>query len=125
MAVVTLQTLWLNSAANPQDAMSFPLMASLSVTTARKGEVRAYSAGRLRSVVQAGRSRTVSAGLPALTREQIAWLEAHVADVLCARDDRGRKLWVVYYQLPIEEHQYNEEGNASLDLAEVSYSEAV
>lgn len=125
MAVVALRTLWLNAANNPEDRMSFPLMSALQVTTASRGEFRDYSAARVRYISRPGRKLTAAATLPALDRTQIAWLDAHRATIVCVRDDRGRKFWAVYEEVQVEEHHYNEEGNSSLALTEVTYSEAV
>lgn len=125
MAVVTLRTLWLNNAADPSKSQSFPLMKALQVTTARKGEVREYSAGRLRSVTKRGGKRSLTASLPHCTREQVAWLEQQQSQLLCVRDDRGRKFWAVYYDLPVDEHFYNTDADLQLVLNEVTHTEAV
>ncbi|ABS03195.1 hypothetical protein [Kineococcus radiotolerans] len=125
MAKVKLRTLWLNLAATPEVRQSFPHMASLQVNTARKGEVRTYTTGRMRSITKVGRAHTLTASLPACTREQIDWLAKHQGELLCVRDDRGRKFWAVFFDLPVEEHPYNQEANVSLILNEVTHSEAV
>ena len=121
MATVTLGTLWLNLAADP----SVPLMSALQVTTSRKGEVRRYTTGRLRSVVQVGKAQSVSATLPSCTREQLDWLAQQQGELLCVRDDRGRKLWATYYEVAVDEHRHNKEGNVSLTLNEVTHSEVI
>lgn len=125
MVMVHLHTLWLNVAANPSTRQRFPMMSALQVTTSQTGDVRRYASGRLRSVRQAGKTRAISATLPSCSREQIAWLEKYQGETLCIRDDRGRKLWGVYYSLPVDEHHYNIEGDVSLALSEVSKVEGI
>jgi len=133
-SVLDLSTVWLNSQLDPSDFISFPFMASLSVESAVQGEVRSYGGSRtttltrparLRSVQVGGLRRSVKLSLRALTREQVAWLETHIGQVVLVRDDRGRRLWATYWAAPIDEHQYNDEAESSLDLSEVTVNEVV
>lgn len=125
MVHVNLHTLWLNVVADPSVRMRFDYMSALTVTTAQPGEVRRYASGRLRSVRQVGRTRAVAATLPGLELEQVRWLERYQGETVCVRDDRGRKLWGVYYSLPVEEHQYNDGASVSLSLSEVTRVEGL
>lgn len=125
MVHINLHTLWVNRVADPSVRQVFPYMSALTVTTNHSGEVRRYASGRLRAVQLAGRTRTVSATLPACTREQVLWLERYQGESVCLRDDRGRKLWGVYFALPVVEHQYNEEADVTLEFSEVSVVEGV
>ncbi len=124
MASVSLVTVWLNAAANPSDYASFPLMAALNVTTSQSGEIRQYAGGRTRLVVKAGTPRTIALDLPELDRTQVTWLEGHVGQVVCVRDDRGRKIWAAYLTVPMDETQGDTTGGASITLVEVSFTEA-
>ncbi len=124
MPSVVLDTVWLNAAANPSDYASFPLMAALTVTTAKAGEVRQYAGGRTRLVVKAGTPRTIALDLPELDRTQVTWLEGHVGQVVCVRDDRGRKIWAAYLTAGVDETQGDTTGGASITLVEVSFTEA-
>lgn len=125
MASVALRTLWLNDAADLTDALSLPGMSSLSVASQAPGAVRRMANGRLRSVSRAGQARTVDATFDACTRAEIAWLDAHVGRIVLIRDDRGRKLFGIYYEVPVDEHQYDDQGDVNLTLTEVTFSEAV
>lgn len=126
MATVTLGTVWLNLAADPSVYLSLPTMASLSATTAVPGEVRRMANGRMRSVTRAGSARGAEVDVENATRAEIDWLEAHVGDLVCVRDDRGRKFFGVYYSVPVEEMLGQPGyGGVSLSLAEVTHSEAV
>lgn len=125
MVHVALHTLWLNLVSDPSQRQHFDLMNAMQVTTTQLGEVRRYASGRQRSVRQAGRTRAITATLPACSVEQIKWLQDNQGETLCIRDDRGRKLWGVYYSLPVDEHRYNGEADVTLALSEVTRVEGV
>lgn len=126
MASVDLGCVFLNLASDPSDFQSFPLMSSLKVSTTQPGEVRKMANGRLRMVRQAGKPRTLSVDLPHCTRAQLDWLEEHVGDLMCVRDDRGRKFYAVYLTTDVDETPYDtDDGGTSLSMSEVSFSEAV
>ena len=122
---VTLGTAWLNDAATPSDAISLPYMTSLQVTPAQTGEARRYAGGRLRAVSVLGKATAASLSAVAVTRAQVTWLEAHIGRTICLRDDRGRRLFAVYWEVPVDEHAYNLEADISLDLSQVTVVEAV
>jgi hypothetical protein len=126
MATVQLRTLWLNLASDPSQAMSFPYMSALTWSKEQPGEVRRYANGRTRIIRRAGQTRTAEVTLTGCNREQIDWLEEHVGDLVCVRDDRGRKVFGAYLIVPVAEAQHRRDrGDVSLSLAEVSFSEAV
>ena len=124
-AVVRLRTLWLNDAANPADAVSFPLMSELQVAPAIRGEVHRYAGGRSRSVTRKGVTRPVEATLANCTRAQVAWLEAHIGLPVFVRDDRGRRLVGTYLEVPTAEHPYDDEADVALQVSELSLVEEV
>lgn len=125
MATVTLETLWLNDAADLSDYLAFPYMSKLNVQTSQSGEVRRGASGRLRAFSRAGRSREFTVDLPNLTRTEVEWLEEHIGRTLLVRDDRGRKMYGVYFTLPDDAHQYDGESDVQLALSEVTVSEEV
>lgn len=125
MATVTLGTVWLNLAADPSDYISLPTMSSLSVSTSQPGEVRRLANGRLRVVRQAGQARGASVDADGVTEAEVDWLESHVGEVVCIRDDRGRKFFGVYLGVDVEEIRASVYANVSLSLTNVTHSEAV
>jgi hypothetical protein len=126
MAAVQLRSLWLNLAADPAVAMSFPYMSTLTWTKEQPGEVRRYANGRTRIIRRKGKPRSAEATLSGCSREQIAWLEEHVGALVCVRDDRGRKMYATYLTAPVTEAQHRRDrGDVTLAFAEVSHSEAV
>lgn len=125
MASVALKTLWLNDALDLADAREFPLMSALQVTSAVQGEVRPRANGRQVFVRRAGIARTFTVTLRHCDREQIDWLDGKLGSLLLVRDDRGRKAYAVYREVPVDEIGHTGEGHVSLTLTEVSHSEAV
>lgn len=121
-----LRTVWLNVASNQQDRMSFPNMSALSVAKVKPGEVRRMVGGRDRLFTHEGMQRAVSATFPGCTREQVDWLEDHVGDLLCVRDDRGRKLYAAYSQVEVDELSTTTAyAHCSVALGEVTHTEVV
>lgn len=81
--------------------------------------------GRLRSVTRTGRTRSAQVDVENATRAELGWLEEHVGQLVCVRDDRGRKMFAVYYDVPVEEMLGQPGyGGVSLSLTEVTHSEA-
>lgn len=125
MATVTLGTVWLNLASDPSVSLSLPTMATLTINTGQDGEVRRLANGRLRLVKRAGQARSASVDIEGATRTEVEWLEDHVGDLVCVRDDRGRKFFGVYMAVDADEIRANDYANVSLALVEVTHSEVV
>lgn len=123
MVTVSLKTVWLNLAADPSDYVSLPTMSALSVNTEQPGEVRRMANGRLRLVKRAGQARSASVDIEGATRTEVEWLEDHVGDLVCVRDDRGRKFFGVYMSVDADEIRANDYAGVSLALVEVTHSE--
>lgn len=125
-AEVALTTVWLNLASDLMDYQTFPFMSRLEVNTKRPGEARLNANGRTRLIRKTSNNRTFSLDLPACTRAQIDWLELHAGQLMLVRDDRGRKVWCVYFEAPAAEMSGDtDHGDVSLSLVEITYSEAV
>ena len=125
-ASITLSTVWINLASDPTKYESFTLMSSLNVATGQTGEVRQYANGRRRIVRRAGIARDINLNLPSCTRAQITWLETYVAQIVCVRDDRGRKIWATYFLVPVDEDGGDiTNGDVSLVLKETTATDVV
>lgn len=124
-AGVTLKTVWINLASDLTQYQSFNQLAALKVETNQPGDVRRYAGGRMRIIRKAGISRAISLSLPACTRAQITFLEANVGQIVCVRDDRGRKIWATYLAVPVDENSFELTGNVSLALSEVTATDIV
>ena len=122
---VTLSTVWINLASTLSNYQSFPQMSTLSVDTNQPGQVRTYAGGRLRLVTTAGVARTAAVTLAECTRDQINWLQSVVGQTVLVRDDRGRKIWGTFLTPKVTENQHNGNGDVTLTINEITYSEAV
>ena len=123
---VALTTVWLNLASNLSDYQTFPAMSKLEINTKRPGEARLNANGRTRLIRKTSNNRTFSLDLPICTRAQIDWLELHVGELMLVRDDRKRKVWCVYFDVPVTETSADtDSGDVNLSLVEITYSEAV
>lgn len=120
-----LRCVWLNDLLAPSDVMAWPLMSSLSVTPTMTGEIRSYAGGVDVAIVRVGKRSPVKVNLPHCTRTQLAWLEAHLGRTVCIRDDRGRRLFGVYFAVPAAENRHNLEASVDLDITQVTVAEAV
>lgn len=125
MTTVILATVWLSDAANSSDYMSFPLMGGLSRKRSRNASFDTMASGRQRRIISAGSPRSWSLDLPNCTRDQLDWLESHGEATLCVRDDRGHKFFAGFSDDDIAEHAYDLEGDFTLTLQEITFSEAV
>ena len=127
MAVpVELSAVFLNLAADPADFRAFYTVTSLQPSTEVRSNVRVLANGRMRSVKQAGKPRSYSFKVEQISREDVAWLEEHVGELMCIRDDRGRKFFGVYSSVTFDESTlWNDRADVSISFVEVSYSEAV
>ena len=126
MTGVAFNAVLLNSAANPSDFISLPNASQLNVSNDVNGQVRAMASGSLRAVTVAGRPRTFTLTFPLSARAAITWVEQHIAQTVCVRDDRGRKVYGVYFSTPIAEQIFSSSyGDIALTITEVTFSEAV
>lgn len=126
MATVTLTALWLNLATNTADYQAFQNPVALVVKTTKDGSVRKLANGRLRAVLGTAKPRVFETQLELCTRTQIDWLEAHVGDLVCVRDDRGRKVYGTYFEVPVTENVFRSDyGDVALVITETTHSEAV
>ena len=124
MPAITLTTVWLNSAWNPGDRMSFPNLNELSVTMDAPVSVRRFANGDDRLITRDGDpDDNPTMSMPWSDRTQVRWIEDHVGELVCYRDDRGRKVFGVYLEAEVEEPRTTADyGSVSLSLVEVTSS---
>lgn len=123
--VVTLRTVWLNDADDLSDLVTFPTMSKLVAGRAAMPEVRRLAGGRHRLIRRAGVARTFTLTLPACDRAQVDWLEAHVGELVCCRDDRGRKVFGTYLQVDVTEFRTDPDlASCAVTLREVYHDES-
>ena len=123
---VTLRTVWLNLATDLSDYVSFPAMSALSVDPVQPGQVQRLAGGRLRLTLRTGLGQTTQATLPFCDRTQVAWVEGHIGQVVCIRDDRGRKSYGTYLAPEIDEWPYSADyADVALKIEKITYTEVV
>lgn len=126
MSTVDLGAVWLNKASDLTDSQSFDNVTGLQAMKANDGNVRALANGRLRMVTTTTMQRQYSLTLELASRTQIDWLESHVGVLLCARDDRGRKVYGTYFEVNVDEMiERSDYADVNLRFTEVTHSEVV
>ena len=126
MATVDLTSVWMNLVSVPSDGMQFPMMSKLLVMPERIGEAREYANGRVRLIRKATRKNTFQVVLPECTRTQIQWLEKNIGELMFIRDDRGRRVWGVYFKASIDEHPEDIDlADVDITFNEITHTEAI
>lgn len=123
--VVTLKTVWLNSASEPSDYVQLSGVTSLDRKPKVRGRIDELAGGRRRGIRQAGRSDSWALDLPFRTAAQVEWLELHLGQTLCARDDRGNKFFCWYLELPIGHYKHTKGAAVIIVLDQITFSQAV
>lgn len=125
MASVTLKAIWFNRVADPADFLALRYVSGFDRAPEKPGNFRRGAGGRVRLFTRAGRELSWSLSFKAVSLAQKEWLEAHAGELLCIRDDRGGKFFGSYLGVGVGEHRYNHEADVSLEVTEISFSEAV
>lgn len=125
MSTVTLTGVWLSLAADPSEYRAFPYVTALQPSTAVQGVVRLLANGRERVVRRAGRSTPMTLTFET-TQADVSWLEDHVGETVCVRDDMGRKFFGAFFEVLVQEDTVDRDRPVvSLTIRSVSFSEAV
>jgi hypothetical protein len=128
-ATVTLDRLYLNDAESPSDFAAFQYATdSYKVESQLGGGVDSdYASGRSRSWSDESDVTGIQVTLTWLTDAQIAWLGDHRGRTVCFRDHIGRKVFAVYFSVPLDVDTSAPsiaQHTASLSLTSVTFSEA-
>lgn len=125
MAAVTLFAVWLGLG-TALDAQIELEVSSIEDDDGVVGDVRTYAGGRRRSVTTAGRTRSVQIKFDVLqNRAQLATLRSWAGKRVLFRDPFGRRMWCVFFRAPASDRVLSDMPEVTLDLTEVSFSEAV
>lgn len=125
MATISLETVWISLAATPSVGITLEV-SKLEESQAVSGEVRRYAGGRLRSVSRAGAARSYDLTFDVVgSRTSLATLRDWTGQTVLFRDPFGRKAYCVYFDSPLSERIPVDMPEVSLQLLEVTVSEAV
>lgn len=116
-----------NTAADLTDYMAFDMAPQIQASQSKDARISTLANGRERLLVRAGSRQAAGLRFEFCTREQVEWIEAHEAVLLCYRDHLGRKFYGMFISPQIDEDVWpgTDRANISLSFREVTHSEAV
>ena len=123
MAAANLSPAVLSLADDLSQSVAF-FTAARSRQVETPGSVRRMANGRLRVVRRAGRSSSVGVQAVSVTPAQQRTLEDWAGRVVLYRDSWGVKVYATYFVAGIVDHQDRQRRDVTLNLAEVTISEA-
>lgn len=124
MATVTFNQLWLNSVADPTDAMAFSVN-SIEHDPTVDVDNRPRAAGNIQSVRTLTKQKIAKVALNFCTDIQTAWLKAHQGEMLCYRDPTGEKFYGNYADSTFAPRLMGNSWVVPLTFAEATQTEAV
>lgn len=125
MATITLDTVWLNDAADLTSFCALENVTDISPSPEVDGEIRTYAGGRERNVSGAGRRNVVAVSATHAARADVLWMEAHCGRLLLFRDPLGRKFYGIYRDLKVTERKGQNCADVTFTIREVTHSEVV
>lgn len=101
MTSITLRDVWLQSAADSTDGLSFPAHSVSLTKTLNRAQVRTYAGGRRRLVKGTGVATTFNLRLPAVSAAELEWINEHEGQIIVVRDTKGRVIVGAYLIVPV------------------------
>lgn len=124
MTAITMDRVWLSLAAHPEQAVRIVWDGDRGYDGELQLEVRRYAGGRLRAITRTGTKRTATIPASVLPAD-LALLESWRGRTLLYRDGMGQRWWCVITAMPWQPTTNARRRRVALQLAEVTYSEAV
>ncbi len=90
---------------------------------AGEGETRRMAGGRFRAVGTLGVRRTQAFAMRDLSLDDIETLELWIGQTVLVRDNRGRRMFGVYWSVPTTDRKDPNYYDVQLDVTEVTYEE--
>lgn len=122
MPTLTLDRTWVNLLTTGE-AVSAYTGRGRSRQAETEGSVQRLAGGRFRSVSTVGVRRTQTFMLRDVSASQLETLEQWVSQTVIVRDNRGRKMYGVYYQVGYADGMNPSYYDVQLDVTEVTYQE--
>ena len=122
MASVELSYTWVNLLSTGESVKGYTARGR-SHGRQRDGEVRRLAGGRFRAVGTLGVRRTQNFTLRDISQDDLDQLESWVGQVVIARDNRGRRMFGVFWSVDYQDRMSPDHFDVSLNLTEVTYEE--
>lgn len=122
MASVTLNKTWVNLLSTGQSVKGYTAQGR-SHQRAAEGETRRMAGGRFRAVGTLGVRRTQDFAIRDLSYDDVLQLEEWIGQTVIVRDNRGRRMFGVYWSVPTVDRKDPNYYDVNLTVTEVSYEE--
>jgi hypothetical protein len=124
MASVKLLQTWVTLVSTGQSVKGYTARGR-SRTATKEGETRRLAGGRFRAIGTLGVRRAQTFALRDVSLADISTLESWVGQLVLVRDNRGRRMFGVYWSVPYSDRQDPNYYDVQLDVTENSYEEGV
>lgn len=122
MASVELLYTWVNLLSTGESVKGYTALGRSHQRSA-DGETRRMAGGRFRAIGTLGVRRTQTFAIRDLSYTDVETLEAWVGQTVLIRDNRGRRMFGVYWSVPTTDRKDPNYYDVALDVTEVTYQE--
>lgn len=122
MASVDLLYTWVNLLSTGQSVKGYTAKGR-SHQRSGDGETRRMAGGRFRAIGTLGVRRTQTFAMRDLSYADVEQLEEWIGQTVLVRDNRGRRMFGVYWSVPTTDRKDPNYYDVNLDVTEVSYEE--
>lgn len=122
MASVDLLYTWVNLLSTGESVKGYTAKGR-SHQRAADGETRRMAGGRFRAVGTLGVRRTQEFAIRDLSYEDVLKLEEWIGQTVLVRDNRGRRMFGVYWSVPTTDRKDPNFYDVQLSVTEVTYQE--
>lgn len=122
MATVDLLYTWVNLLSTGQSVKGYTARGR-SHQRAGDGETRRMAGGRFRAIGTIGVRRTQEFAIRDVSYDDVLTLELWIGQTVLVRDNRGRRMFGVYWSVPTTDRMDPNYFDVSLNVTEVTYEE--
>lgn len=121
MATLTLYRLWINLLDTGAAVTTYS--SDRSEDEGITGDVMTFAGGRQRAILSEGTQRQYAFKLRDVTDANVAILKSWKGRAVCVRNDRGLRLFGVYFDVKIDERKTKGLYDLSMSVTEITYQE--
>lgn len=121
MATLTLSRMWINLLDTGAAVSAYS--ADRSEDEGVNGDVVTFAGGRQRAILSEGTNRTYTFKLRDVVDADVATLKSWNGRSVCVRNDRGLRIFGVYFDLKIDERKTKGYYDVSMTVTQISYQE--